>query len=299
MIDYSEILVSVIIATYKRDKSLVSALQSLTTQTYKNFEVVVVDDSADINWNIKVKEILDNFTNLLSINYVINKDNMGSASSRNIGIENSKGKYITFLDDDDQYLPQKIEMQLKDMVSANADYGITDLYLYNEKDELIDKRVRSYILVYDTNELMRYHLMYHMTGTDTLMFKTDYLKKIGGFPGIDVGDEFYLIKEAILAEGKFVYSPHCYVKAYVHNGEVGGLSSGDSKINGENLLFEEKKKYFNYLSVNDIRYVRMRHYAVIAFAEIRRKKVLSFIIYACKSFFTDPKACVHMLLRHK
>ena len=86
MIDYSEILVSVIIATYKRDKSLVSALQSLTTQTYKNFEVVVVDDSADINWNIKVKEILDNFTNLLSINYVINKDNMGSASSRNIGI---------------------------------------------------------------------------------------------------------------------------------------------------------------------------------------------------------------------
>lgn len=299
MIDPSNILVSVVIATYKRDKSLKNALQSLTTQTYKNFEVVVVDDNADSTWNTKVREIMDNFFSFLNVNYVINECNMGSAASRNIGIENSNGEYITFLDDDDQYLPQKIEMQLNDMILANADYGITDLCLYNEKEELVDKRIRSYIQRYETKELMRYHLMYHMTGTDTLMFKADYLKKIGGFPGIDVGDEFYLIKEAILAHGKIVYSPHCYVKAYVHTGEMNGLSSGDSKINGENFLFEEKKKYFKYLSASDIRYVKMRHYAVIAFAEMRRKNIIAFVTYACKSLFTDPKSCIHMLLNHK
>lgn len=46
---------------------------------------------------------------------------------------------------------------------------------------------------------MKYHLLYHMTGTDTLMFKGEYLRRIGGFPTIDVGDEFYLMEQAILS----------------------------------------------------------------------------------------------------
>ncbi|MGM9958221.1 MAG: glycosyltransferase family 2 protein [Erysipelotrichaceae bacterium] len=292
-------LVSVVIATYKRDDALRNALHSLTTQTYKNFEVVLVDDNDNSEWTAKVQGIVNSFSSLLNINYLINEHNMGSAATRNRGIAKAKGKYITFLDDDDVYLPQKIEMQLKDMVASDADYGITDLYLYNEKDELIDKRIRSYIKSTKTNDLMRYHLLQHMTGTDTFMFKTEYLRRIGGFPGIDVGDEFYLMKEAILAEGKFFYSPHCYIKAYVHSGEMNGLSSGESKINGENALFQEKKKYFNYLSDKDIRYVEMRHYAVIAFAEMRRRNMGAFVANASKAFFTAPVACVKMFFEHK
>lgn len=292
-------LVSVVIATYKRDDALRNALQSLTTQTYKNFEVVLVDDNDNSEWTAKVQSVVNSFSSLLNINYFINEHNMGSAATRNRGIAEAKGQYITFLDDDDVYLPQKIEMQLKDMLSSNADYGITDLYLYNEKEELIDKRIRSYIKSTDEKELMRYHLMQHMTGTDTFMFKTEYLRKIGGFPGIDVGDEFYLMKEAILGHGKFVYSPHCYIKAYVHSGEMGGLSSGEGKIKGENALFEEKKKHFNYLSEKDKRYVKMRHFAVIAFAEMRRKNMGAFVGNASKAFFTAPVACVQMFLEHR
>ena len=141
--------------------------------------------------------------------------------------------------------------------------------------------------------------MQHMTGTDTFMFKTEYLRKIGGFPGIDVGDEFYLMKEAILGHGKFAYSPHCYIKAYVHSGEMGGLSSGEGKIKGENALFEEKKKYFDYLSGKDKRYVKMRHFAVIAFAEMRRKNMGAFVGNASKAFFTAPVACVQIFLEHR
>ena len=293
------ILVSVIIATYRRKKSLSDALQSLVNQTYKNLEVVIVDDNDDENWNAEVEDIVKNFKDRLNINYVVNESNLGSAITRNKGINVAKGQYITFLDDDDVFLPQKIEMQLCDMIQSNADYGITDLFLYNENEVLIDKRVRSYIKSSNVNDLMRYHLLYHMTGTDTFMFKTEYLRKIGGFPGIDVGDEFYLMIQAILNGGKFEYSNHCYVKAYVHSGVTDSLSSGESKINGENALLKEKEKYYFYLSKRDIKYVEMRHYAVLAFAEMRRKKYIPFLIDALTAFSKSPIECVKMLIEHK
>lgn len=292
-------LVSVVMATYRRDQALRNALTSLAAQTYQNFEVVLVDDNDDGEWTAKVQAIVDEFKDQISIHYIVNEHNVGSAATRNRGIAEAKGQYITFLDDDDVYLPPKIEMQLKDMISSGADYGFTDLYLYNENGELIDRRIRTYIKSTEAKDLMRYHLLQHMTGTDTFMFKADYLRNIGGFPGIDVGDEFYLMKEAILAGGTFTYSNHCYAKAYVHSGELNGLSSGDSKIRGENALFDDKKKYYDYLTKADIRYVKMRHHAVLAFAEMRRKNMVPFVENAVQSFAAAPVACVKMFLEHR
>jgi glycosyltransferase involved in cell wall biosynthesis len=60
---------------------------------------------------------------------VINPENLGAARSRNEGIFASKGAYITFLDDDDIYLPTKIRTQMSQMQSANADYSLMDLTL--------------------------------------------------------------------------------------------------------------------------------------------------------------------------
>lgn len=298
-LDMEGILVSVIIATYRRDEDLCIALKSLTLQTYKQFEVILVDDNADVEWTAKVSSIVREVCSSLDIKYIVNANNIGSAAARNRGIAEAKGKYITFLDDDDVYLPEKIEMQLKDMIDSDADFGITDLYLYNESNELIDKRIRTYIKSYEIKDLMRYHLMFHMTGTDSFMFKTDYLRKIGGFPGIDLGDEFYLMKEAILGGGKFKYSNQCYIKAYVHSGEDKGLSCGECKIKGEMALYEEKKRFFSYLAKRDIKYVKMRHFAVIAFAELRRKKMVSFLVMTFKAFFASPIGCIKMVLAHK
>lgn len=285
-----EILVSVIIATYRREESLEKALSSVALQTYKNNEILVIDDNANKDWNKSVSGIITSVSDkyLINIIHIVNKDNLGSAATRNRGIAEAKGEYITFLDDDDIYLPEKIEMQLQDMVRNEADYGLTDLYLYNCDGQLIDKRIRKYIKDIMPKTLLRYHLMYHMTGTDTLMFKTEYLRKIGGFPGIDVGDEFYLMKEAICAEGKCCYSPHCYVKAYVHEGDDGGLSSGEGKIKGENDLYNLKKQYFSEVKKKEIQYMKMRHYAVLAFAEMRRKGYLKFIKYLLFSFICSP-----------
>jgi glycosyltransferase involved in cell wall biosynthesis len=293
-------LVSVIVATYKRDKILLRALNSLATQTYKNFEIILVDDNANIDWNSRVSEVVENFRlnhPEIILNYIVNETNQGSARTRNIGINTSSGEFITFLDDDDIYLPENIEKQVENMLNTGADFGITDLDMFYDDETFCEKRTRSFIKSTKKEDLIKYHLMHHLAGTDTMIFKKDYLMKIGGFDPIDVGDEFYLMFKAIENDGKFTYLKGCFVKAYVHKGE-GGLSSGDGKIDGENRLRDFKKKYFDRLSKNERKYIVTRHYSVIAFAELRRKRLFNFFINAFKAFFTSPINCLKILKEH-
>ncbi len=289
--------VSVIVATYKRDSDLKRALISLAEQSYSNMEIVLVDDNGDEEWNKRVLAIVNDFRNSyqnITLIYIVNNPNQGSAKTRNIGIEAAQGEYITFLDDDDVYLPEKVRKQVEFMECYDYDYSITDLILYNESGKEIDRRNRFYIKDTSVDALRNYHLKYHMTGTDTMMFKKSYLSQIGGFAPIDVGDEFYLMQRAIEGGGKFGYLSGCEIKAYVHVGE-GGLSSGDGKIKGENALYDYKKTFFEKLSSKDIRYIKMRHYAVIAFAEFRRRRFFTTVLYIFKSFITAPIAFMGML----
>ena len=283
-------VVSIVVATYRREGELKSALESLANQTYNDFEIVLVDDNGNTEWitkvDIIVKSFREKFPGIL-LRHIVNSPNQGSAETRNIGIDAAKGEYITFLDDDDLYLPAKIERQLSFMIEGQYDFSITDLDLYNKNDKLVDRRTRNYIKETTKNALLRYNLKYHLTGTDTMMFRKEYLVNIGKFAPIDVGNEFYLMQRAIEGGGKFGYLPGCDVKAYVHTGN-GGLSSGDRKIMGENALYEYKQKYFGQLPAKDRRYIRMRHYAVIAYAEIRRRNFICFVFNALKSLFSAP-----------
>lgn len=295
-------VVSVVVATYQRDSELRNALESLAHQSISDFEIVLVDDNGNAKWNEKVSAIVAEFKEkypFVEIQHIVNSPNQGSAKTRNIGIEASTSELVTFLDDDDIYLPEKLFRQVEFMRSGEYDYSVTDLFLYSESGRLIDKRIRNYIVNTSPEALFEYHLKYHLTGTDTMMFRKEYLTKIGGFAPIDVGDEFYLMQRAIEGGGKFGYLPGCEIKAYVHTGESAGVSSGYGKIKGENELFNYKKQYFSKLESKAVRYIKARHYAVLAFAEMRRKNYMAFFKNAFQSFFSSPVACMKILMGAK
>lgn len=286
-------LVSIIIATYRRDNYLNRAIQSALGQSYRPIEIIIVDDNANDEWNLKVESIISFFnTNL--IHYIRNSENKGSAESRNNGICKANGEYVTFLDDDDIYLPEKVSQQTQHMLTTSTDVSITDISLYNDNNHLIEKRVRNYIIDAKSEDLLKFHLMYHITGTDTLMFKKDFLLQIGCFPLINIGDEFYLMMEAIKAGCKLSYLPRCDVIAYMHT-NTAGLSNSNNRINGENILFEYKKKYFNRLDKKSIIYITIRHYAVLAFTYLRIKNYISTINYCFKAFFLSPSISIKIL----
>lgn len=282
--------VSVIVATYRRDAELQRALHSLTEQSHRDFEIILIDDNDDCQWNDAVEKIVSGFRKnhpMISLTYLQNHPHLGSAETRNVGIDQSSGTYITFLDDDDVYLPAKIERQLLFMKNGGYDYSITDLHLYRENGKPAGKRVRNYIRDTSGDALFVYHMKYHITGTDTMMFKREYLVQIGGFPGIDVGDEFYLMQRAIDGGGRFGYLQGCDVKAYVH-GMRGSLSSGQGKIDGENKLFSHKSCFFHRLDRKTVRQIKVRHYAVLSYTYLRMKRFWRFFAYSLRSFGTSP-----------
>ena len=291
--------VSVVIATYRRREELGRALASLAAQTATDFEIVVVDDNAEASWNEAAQRTVDAFRAehpTLPITYIANEKNEGSAQTRNIGIAAARGTYVTFLDDDDLYLPDKIKRQADFMTDGGYDYSITDLDLYNEHEKLCDRRVRTAYLHegMSAEELLCVHLKYHLTGTDTMMFKRAYLERIGGFAPINVGDEFYLMQRAIEGGGAFGYLPGSEVKAYIHTGE-GGLSSGEGKIRGEKEIYRYKKTLFHKIDRKTRRYIRMRHYAVVAYAEWRRRHRFAFLLNAVRAFWVSPVGCFKLL----
>lgn len=100
--------VSVILATYNRAKYLTRCLQSVLNQTYQNWEFIVVDDGSQDNTFEIINPYLEKFS---KIRYLKHK-NRGAALSRNTGIKASFGNYITFIDSDDQYLANHLQLKL-------------------------------------------------------------------------------------------------------------------------------------------------------------------------------------------
>lgn len=99
-------LISVIIPTYNRCDLLIRALRSVSLQTYKNIEIIVVDDCSTDQTIEKLEAYPDGRLKVYSTPY-----NMKASAARNIGIENSKGSYIAFLDSDDEFFPEKLAEQ--------------------------------------------------------------------------------------------------------------------------------------------------------------------------------------------
>ncbi|MBQ9975955.1 MAG: glycosyltransferase family 2 protein [Clostridia bacterium] len=117
-------LVSVIIPTYKRPEALTRSVDSVLAQTHKNIEVVVVDDNGiGTEYGLKTAEVMSRYANDGRVKYVQHEKNINGSAARNTGIRASKGEYIMFLDDDDEFLPVKAESQLERLEGLDETWG--------------------------------------------------------------------------------------------------------------------------------------------------------------------------------
>lgn len=147
-------LVSVVITTYGRDmKLLMQAVNSVRSQTYNNIELIIVDDNGigtDIQKNNQATFLKED-----DIKYIVNYKNSGAQYSRNHGILESDGEFIAFLDDDDIWMPTKIEKQVKLIIEKNAGMVFCNgLRFYN--DDLDDNK--PYQKLFISNKPITYKL---------------------------------------------------------------------------------------------------------------------------------------------
>ena len=97
-----KIKVSVIITTYKRADMLSRAINSVLNQTYKNIEVIVVDDNGNgSEYRLKTEIIMNKYSQIDNLKYIKHKENKNGSAARNTGIREATGDIICFLDDDD------------------------------------------------------------------------------------------------------------------------------------------------------------------------------------------------------
>lgn len=108
--------ISVIIPTYNASEYILEAIDSVFNQTYKDYEIIVVDDGSTDRTNETLKEYNS------KIRYFYQK-NKGPSAARNTGIKNAKGEFIAFLDSDDRWLPQKLELQMN-IISKSYSIGL-------------------------------------------------------------------------------------------------------------------------------------------------------------------------------
>ncbi|MBO2640742.1 MULTISPECIES: glycosyltransferase family 2 protein [Shewanella] len=112
-------LISVIVPVYNRSHIIKRTLISIREQSYKNIEVIVVDDCS--NDSDKLREIIKSFSDI-NIIYTRHSQNLHGGASRNTGIRLAKGEYVAFLDSDDSWHPKKLEICLNYIEEKNVDF---------------------------------------------------------------------------------------------------------------------------------------------------------------------------------
>ncbi len=111
--------VSVIIPTYNRAHVLGRSIQSVLNQTFQDFELIIVDDGSTDD----TEKIVKNLSNE-KVKYTKLQKNQGAGVARNIGIRLAKGDYIAILDDDDEWMPERLEKQMKVFSTAPMEVGV-------------------------------------------------------------------------------------------------------------------------------------------------------------------------------
>lgn len=159
-------LVSIITPSYNTAKFISKTIESVQAQTYKNWEMIIVDDcSTDNTDEVVCKYLSDN-----RIKYIKNEKNSGAAVSRNKALREAKGKWIAFLDSDDLWSPEKLEKQIKFMKENEYHFSYTDYEEIDEQDQPLGVKVTGPKRI---SKQGMYNYCY--PGCLTVMYNTDYI----------------------------------------------------------------------------------------------------------------------------
>ena len=172
----SEPLVSVIVPTFNRLDTLLEAVTSVLNQTYKNLEVIVVNDSgADA-------ESLVTFLNRDGrVTYIKHGKNRGLAAARNTGIGAARGKYIAYLDDDDKFYPDHVATLVKYLEGSDYKAAYTDAYRVHQVREGDRYVIHGKDVPYSADFNFAALLMFNYFPVLCMMHERVCLQEVGGF----------------------------------------------------------------------------------------------------------------------
>lgn len=255
-------MISVIITTYMRNiVMLMRAINSVLSQTVNDFELIIVDDSpSDYCERENIKSHIKSLDNK-KIYYVQHQKNMGASAARNTGIDLAKGDFIAFLDDDDEWLPQKLEMQLKEIIKKNAGLVYCNHYNIspNGKRRLIRHKSPKSANIVD--ELL---IDNFIGSTSFPLIRSECFKKCGNFDVDLLSSQDLEMWIRICKNFTISHIEQPLVNYYVHENEQ-ITSNPDKKIQATKVLnVRYKENIYNNKLLYKIRTLKLAHYFFMA-----------------------------------
>ncbi len=183
-------LVSIITPSYNSSKFISQTIESVLSQTYQNWEILIIDDNSPDNANTIIESYRqeDNRIRLIKL-----EKNIGPARARNIGIKEAKGKFIAFLDSDDIWLPLKLEKQIKFMTDNNLSLTYCAYNTIKENGTKINTRFIKEHITYE--DMLKSNRIGNLTGIYNC-------KNLGKYYLDNVGHEDYTLWLKIMRDLK-------------------------------------------------------------------------------------------------
>ena len=262
-----EKLISVVIPTYKRYDLLERAIKSVLNQTYKNIEIIVVDDNPSTSLHRKeTEEIMKKYP---QIKYIKNKENLGGGPTRNVGIKNANSDLIAFLDDNDEFLPNKIEKQYN-LYKSLDNKNIGMIYCYKNDYYENGKFYKTYKRDFEGCPLYE-HMLYFTTTTSCWLCSKRILENVGMFDDISSQQDATLLLK-MLASGYEIYRvPEVLVNWYIHDKDKGITTVSDKYIKAVEKYRDECRKYYDKLTQNQQKNVEYKFQNQICNLYIKNK----------------------------
>jgi len=266
MINERKPLVTVIVPTKNRSHFLAEALESILNQTYKNFEVIVVNDGGK-----DVSELLSKFKDK-RIRYIQHETSKGPAAARNCGLKVATGEYIAYLDDDDIYYPNHLEILITFLEKNNAHFAYTDSYEAIQEKKGYEYITTSRKLAYGYDFDRQKFLIKDYIPILTVMHRKDCVEDVGMFDeSLGVHEDWDLW---IRLSGKFDFHHMSEVTSEFRTREDGDSITSDNFPKFIKVMKEIHAKYSHV--VTDPKIVKTQK-AIVSLNEARidQKKMVT------------------------
>lgn len=252
----TEPLVSIIIPTYNRAALLQETLDSALEQTYRNIEIIVVDDGSTDD----MRQVLSGYLDRVRL---VCRANKGRSAARNTGIDASRGEFLVFLDSDDLLMPSKVQMQVDYLLAHPlVDVAYSDGYIMDEDRQL--GSLEEFLVSFPASEqeeyarslLFRNHFVIHaaLVRRDALPRQPVFRESIGRF------EDWDLWIRMCLAGARFAYTDEKMVVYRRHGGNTRMADVMDSRPAAAEIMLEVVRTHLDDGLPGDIRRdIRLYH----------------------------------------
>jgi glycosyltransferase involved in cell wall biosynthesis len=275
-------LVSIIMPVYNGAPFLERSIKSVLNQTFNNWELIIIDDDSNDNSLQVIQEFLPNKNIIL----LSNNSNKGIAATRNVGLKNASGLYIALLDQDDEWLPTKLEKQIQLFKSSSVDYALvyTNTKVQLNNGILINKKINiepgpsiqeNLIKLFQSNFI----------SSLTVLIKKEYLDEVGFFnEDIRWGGDDYELWLRLATKYKFGFINETLTIRHEHGGNFSApkkkIMTGTIKL-AENFA-EEHAFLKDYLKKN-----KATQFYRFGIESFKSNNIRQGFYYVLRSFFFD------------